>query len=427
VLSHIDLAQLQPDRTVAVDLAVAGLAGLAAGIEREWSARRTGAAPRFGGVRTFFLLGLLGGLAGWLIKDGPVAIAAVLLGGAAALIIAAYVMVAQRSDGVDGTTEVAALLVLALAAVSGLGFPLVTSAVVSVVVLALAEKTRIHSAIERLGERELMAAFQFAVLALVILPVLPAGPFGPYDSIRPRAIWTVVLLFSALNFAGYLIGRWLGASRGYAVTGLLGGLVSSTAVTWQFSRRSRENPKLGRGLALGVIGACTVLVVRVGIIATALQPRVGLALIPYLAPALVLGALVLVLLYRRRGPERGGGEAEPARNPLRLGNAIRLALAFQSVVVLLPFVQRLWGSRGVLASAAVIGLTDVDALTYSMTRLSNGVELGAMAIAIGVLSNTFLKLAFSLVLGRGEFRRIAGVGLVILAAASGLGLWLGSR
>jgi uncharacterized membrane protein (DUF4010 family) len=238
-----------------------------------------------------------------------------------------------------------------------------------------------------------------------------------------------VLLFSALNFAGYLIGRWLGASRGYAVTGLLGGLVSSTAVTWQFARRSKENPELGRGLALGVVGACTVLAVRVGLVATILRPRVGLALIPYLAPILVIGGVIVFLLYRRRPPERRGGKAEQPRNPLRLGNAIRLALAFQTVVVLLPFVQHLWGSSGVLASAALVGLTDVDALTYSMSRTGGSglLELAATAIAIGVLSNTALKLVFSLALGRGEFRRIAGAGLVALAAASGLGLWLGTR
>jgi hypothetical protein len=159
--------------------------------------------------------GLLGGLAGWLIDGDLMLLGALLLASGSVLTIAAYVMAARRGgNAVEGTTEVAALVVLALGAIATLGFPLVTSAVAVVMVLALVEKTRIHSAIERLGERELKAALQFAVLAVVILPLLPAGPFGPYDSIRPRAIWVVVLLFSGLNFAGYLISRWLGTSRG---------------------------------------------------------------------------------------------------------------------------------------------------------------------------------------------------------------------
>jgi len=375
-------------------------------------------------------LGVLGGLAGWLIQGDLLAAGVLLLGSGAAFIIAAYVMAVRRSETLDGTTEVAALVVLAISAISTLGFPLVTGAVVAVMTLALAEKTRIHSAVERLGEREILAALQFAVLALVILPVLPEGPYGPNDSIRPRAIWIVVLLFSALNFAGYLISRWLGASRGYAVTGLLGGLISSTAVTWNFSHRSRTDAALRRALALGVIGACTVLAVRVGIVATALRPPIGLELIPYMAPILVVGAVVFLIPYRRRGTGTSGGKeqsAEQARNPLRLGNAIRMALAFQAVVVLVPLVEKMWGSKGLLASAAVLGLTDVDALTYSMSRMQGGagmVALAATAIAVGVLSNTILKLILALALGRGEFRGIAAGGLVALALASGAGFWL---
>jgi uncharacterized membrane protein (DUF4010 family) len=418
------------DLSVAGRLAVAALAGLAVGIEREWSGHAQGRVARFAGVRTFFLLGVLGGLAGWLIEGEQLVPGVLMLGSGVVLTVAAYVMTALRSESTDGTTEVAALVVLALAAISTLGFPLVTGAVVAVMVLALAEKTRIHGAIERLGEPELRAAFQFAVLALVILPVLPEGPYGPYDSIRPRAIWIVVLLFSALNFAGYLISRWIGASRGYAVTGLLGGLVSSTAVTWNFSQRSRTDSGLRRALALGVIGACTILAIRVEIVAAVLRYQMALRLIPYMAPLLVVGTVVFLVLYRRRGTGTSRGREqspEQARNPLRLGNAIRMALAFQVVLILVPLVQKMWGARGLLASAALIGLTDVDALTYSMSRMQGGAEvvaLAAAAIAVGVLSNTILKLVLALALGRGEFRTVAGGGLVALALASGAGFWL---
>jgi uncharacterized membrane protein (DUF4010 family) len=420
----------QPDLNTAFHFAVAGLAGLAVGIEREWSGHATGAQQRFAGVRTFLLLGLIGGLAGWLANGGLVVIAAILLSGAMILTTAAYVMAAQRSGQIEGTTEVAALLVLGMGCVAGLGFPLVTSGVVSVVVLALAEKTRIHSAVERLGERELLAALQFAVLALVILPLLPAGPFGPYQSIRPRAIWAVVLLFSALNFAAYLLGRWLGAGRGYAVTGLVGGLVSSTAVTWQFSRRSHDEPGLGRGLAVGVLGACSVLPLRVGVLAGVLNSRVAVGLISLLLPVLVVGMVILLFAWRRRRSleQEAGKQDDPPRTPLRLGNAIRMALAFQVVLILVPMVQHLWGRAGVLASAAILGLTDVDSLTFSMTRLADGphaVELGSRAIAIGVLSNTVLKFALSVLIGRGDYRKFAGAGLIILGLASVVSLWLG--
>jgi len=193
---------------IASRLAVAALVGLAIGMEREWSGHASGPQARFAGARTFLLLGLLGGLAGWLASRGFVAGAALLLAGGAALAVAAYVIGVQRTQDVDGTTETAALVVLALGTVAGLGQLAIAGGAGALVVLALAEKTRIHGFVRRIGEQEMRAALYFAVLALVVLPALPAGPYGPLGGIRPRALWTVVLLFCALNFAGYLARRW---------------------------------------------------------------------------------------------------------------------------------------------------------------------------------------------------------------------------
>jgi uncharacterized membrane protein (DUF4010 family) len=422
---------LEPGFDVARDLGVAALAGLAVGIERQWSGHASGPNARFAGVRTFLLLGLLGGLAGWFTRGGLGALGVLLLAAGATLTVVAYV-VATRREGADpdGTTEVAALMVLGLGAAAGLGFPLLTSAAISVTVLVLVEKGRIHELIGRIGEKELKAALQFAVLALVILPVLPEGPYGPFDSIRPRTLWTVVLLFSALNFVGYGARRALGEGRGYGITGLLGGLLSSTAVTLSFSRQSREEPGMGGALASGVLGACTMLLPRVLLITAILNPPVALALLPYLVPPLIVGGgFVLYTLLRPASPgERAGTHQAPS--PLGLWSAIKMAIAFQAVLLAIPLVHELWSAPGVLASAAVLGLTDVDALTYTMARLAaapDSIALGAQAIAVGILSNTFLKLGLAATLGGKGFRRQAAIGLASLAAASGLGLAIGAR
>ncbi len=417
------------DAAMAGQLAVAGLAGLAVGIEREWSGHATGPAARFAGVRTFLLLGLLGGLAGWLFEGGLATPGAVVLASGAALTVAAYAMAARAGgDSIEGTTEVAALLVLALGLASGLGFPLLTSAIASVMVLALVEKTHIHGAIKRLGETEFAAALQFAVLALVVLPILPAGPYGPFDSIRPRALWTAVLLFSGLNFAGYIARRLVGMHRGYGLTGLLGGIVSSTLVTLTFARRSRAEPAAGKALGLGVVGACTALVVKVTILATVLNPAVGVRVIPYVVPIALVGAGVLVFAFRSDGPDASHELAKRERNPLALWAAVKMAVAFQVVLLAIPYLQQLWGSQAVRASAVVLGVTDMDALTYAMTRLGGDpadAALAAQGIAMGILASTGFKLLLALVLGIGTFRRVAIPGLLALGAASCLGLWIG--
>jgi uncharacterized membrane protein (DUF4010 family) len=415
---------VMPGLDVAGRLALAGLSGLAIGVEREWSGHASGPHARFAGVRTFLLLGLVGGMAGWLTANDSALLGVVLLGGAALLAVLAYVVASRQTGDRDGTTEAAALLVLATGSLCGLGYGSVGSGVAAVAVLALAEKSRIQRLIAKIGEHELRAALHFAVLAVVVLPLLPPGPFGPYDSIRPRELWTIVLIFSGLNFLGYLARRAVGAGRGYAVTGLLGGLVSSTAVTLSFSRESRSAPQYASGLALGVVAACSVLLARVLAVTLVLSPPVAERLVPYVVlPGVVGGGFVAYALTRRHPAPSGEGPLD--RNPLRLGSAVQMVLAFQLVLLAVPAAERLWGPAGVLGSAAVLGLTDMDALTYSMSRLGATVDLAplaARAIAIGILSNTLLKLALVLVLGSAALRRTAAVGLSGLAAAIAAGL-----
>lgn len=412
-MPELDLLDLE----VAGRLALAALTGLAIGLEREWSGHASGPRARFAGVRTFLLLGLIGGMAGLLATGGWRELAIALLGGAGLLAAGAYVVAAWQTGDRDGTTETAALLVLATGTLCGLGYRGTGSGVAAVAVLALAEKSRIQGLIARIGARELLAAFRFAVLALVVLPLLPAGPYGPYDAIRPRELWAIVLLFSGVSFLGYLARRAVGPEWGYGIAGLLGGLVSSTAVTLTFARASRSLPAYESGLGLGVIAACTTLIPRVLLVSLVMSPPVATSLLPYLLPAGVAGALAIVLLLSRRVPVPVAADAGVhEENPLRLGSAIQMVLAFQLTLLVVPAADRLWGSAGVLGSAAILGLTDMDALTYSMARLgtTGDAALAARAIAVGLLSNTVLKLGLVLVLGSQRFRRVAGAGLVAL-------------
>ena len=407
------------DETVA-RLLVAALSGLAVGLEREWSGHSTGPLTRFAGLRTFLLIGGLGGVSGWLVSINSTAAGTVLLAAGSALIVAAYVVTARPGGyTVEATTEVAALLVLALGVLAGLGFLELASGATAIMVLALSEKERLRQFVTRIGARELRAGLQFAVLALVIMPLLPPGRYGPWGGIEPRGLWIIVLLFSALNFAGYLARKAVGAERGYGVTGLMGGLVSSTAVTFQFSRLSRSDPSLGTGLAVGVVGASTILLPRVLIISAILNADVGRALVPFVIPPFVVGAAMLLFAVARRWePAQEAKQADELQNPLRLSSAIKMALAFQASLMLISYVSNTIGASGVLASAALLGLTDMDALTLSMSRLATTpdlVRLSARAIAIGLLGNAALKITLVIGLGASRYRWLAAMGLGTLA------------
>ena len=436
------------DLPLALDLLVSALVGLAVGIEREWSGHTTGPDGRFAGVRTFTLLGVIGGFGGWFFRDGQPALAAVIVGAGMLFPISAYAATLRRPGTTTyGTTEVAAILVVALGAAAALGHRTLASAAAVVCVLLLAEKSTLQNALQKIAAHELRAALQFAVLALVILPLLPAGAYGPFGAFQPRQLWIVVLLFSGLNFTGYIARRVIGETRGLGVTGLLGGLVSSTAVSLTFSRRSRTDPDLALPLALGVVAACTMLVPRLLVTSAVLRPAVATTAVPILMPPFLIGALLIAVgMWQARDrhvrtrsdapSDSTGATAAPhaphaltsEQNPLALASSLQMAAAFQVVLFAIAWVQQAVGSTGVLLSATLLGLTDMDALTVSMTRYGAdpaNVRVAAAAIGIGVLSNTMLKLALVVTMGGPHFRVRAATGLLALAAASGVGIWIG--
>lgn len=404
-------------------VAAAALGGLAVGIERQWSER-----GHFAGVRTFTLLGGAAGLAGWLWASGHGMPATVLLAGIVALVVVAY-HAASHAD-VDGTTEVAALVVAGAGFLSGLGALAAGSALVAVTALLLVEKSRLHGWVRSLNDAELQAGARFAVMAVVVLPLLPEGPYGPLGGIRPRLLWMLVLLFSGLSFAGYIARRLVGAERGYAVAGLLGGLVSSTQVTLVNARTSAEQPAFGSALAGGVLAACTVLFARTTLAAAVLAPELARELLPLIALPAAVGVVATAALLR---PATGAGPPAALGNPLNLRHALQMALLFQGVLMLVQVARDAFGAGGLLGTAALVGLTDVDAVTVSMVQsmaAGTPAATAAAALAVGIISNTLLKLVLAAAVGSGRFRVVTVTGLAAMSAASAASLavlWYVSR
>jgi uncharacterized membrane protein (DUF4010 family) len=403
-------------------LLVAALGGAALGLERQRSGHATGATARFGGIRTFTLIGGVAGIAGWLAESGLVALATILLAGPVALIVIAYA-ISSRAD-IDATTEAAGLVAIAAGLLAGLGHTTLASAIIAITLTLLVEKSRLHRMVARIDDEELRAATRFAVMAVVVLPLLPSGPFGPFGGVRPKELWLLVLFFTGLSFLGYFAQRAVGAAHGYPLAGALAGLVSSTNVTFTFARLSRRHDVSGATLATGAVAACTVLFPRVLVATAVLDYRVALALLPYLAAPFLCG-LVIVVIGMRAASQASAGATSPA-NPLQFWPALQMAVTFQIVLFGVALVRNLFGEGGLLATGAVLGLTDVDALTISMTRsVASGVPAmtAARAIGIGITANCAMKMGIAGVLGTREFGRRTGVALaammVLLAVALG--------
>ena len=384
-----------------IALFIAALGGAAVGLERQWSGHASGPQARLGGIRTFTLIGMLGGVAGGLLAHGWTSVAAVLLAAAGAIVVTGYA-VKSRED-IDATTEVAALVVLVAGLIAGTGQRAVASGIIAATTVLLVEKTRLHTLATSIDDVALRASARFAALALVILPLLPTGSYGPFGAVRPRELWILVLLFSGLSFAAWIGRRLLGPTQGVVAAGLLGGIISSTSVTLSFARASR-NGSSAVALALGTVGACTVMLIRVGAASLLLNPSLARAFVPFAWLALVVGAATLAVGLLRPATAPDESPAEEG-SPLELGAALKMTALFQVVLILIAAVVTWWSVRALMLTSAMVGLTDLDALTLSLARDRSGMSsvVAARGLAVEILIGwlPFLRwLSFVLACGK---------------------------
>jgi uncharacterized membrane protein (DUF4010 family) len=295
----------------------------------------------------------------------------------------------------------------------------------------LAWKAPLHGWVARVGRDDLFAGLTLLIATFIVLPILPDRAVDPWGALNPYEMWLLVILISGISLLGYAATRWLGSGRGVPITGLFGGLVSSTAVTLSFARRSREEERdvhLADSLAAGILIAWAVMVVRVGIeVAVVHRPLLRALALPLCALTAVAAAAA-GLAYWRAGKRAGSASEEvPLRNPFSLLAAIRFAAFFAAVLLVVKLVEHYAPGRGVYGVAALAGLTDVDAITLSM---ASGVRKGSVAAAtaahavvIAVIANTLVKAGMVLALGARALGRRIGLAAAALVAVAA-GVWL---
>jgi uncharacterized membrane protein (DUF4010 family) len=372
--------------------------------------RKKGA--RFGGSRTFTLFALAGAIASYttLVVGSAVVFAAALVT-VGALISLGYVY-GVRQGHRGSTTEIGAVVVFLAGGLAGLGELDGAAAVGVTTFIVLALKPQVHRFAARIQPDDILATAKFAVLAVLILPLLPDETYGssPFDAASPFNIGLMVVFISGLSFVGYVLIQLVGADRGIAVTGALGGLVSSTAVTISLSNRSRETHRLTNALGLGLFLAWTIMFIRVLVeIAVVNRSLLSSAWLPITAGALV--GLITAGVFLVSGDGRGGDtDASEFTNPFEIMPAIQFGLLYGVVLVVSKAATEAFGDLGVYASAILSGIADVDAITLSMAELSIGDgpisdSTASTAIALAAVSNTFVKGGIVVAVGSASLRR----------------------
>lgn len=407
-------------------LALALAVGLLIGIERGWSARDERPGRRVAGLRTFGLLGLLGGVIGTLGLEVHPLLAVVVLAAAAAALVAGYLRDMRIDNQVSATSTVAALLTLCLGILATNGYPRSALLVATVAMLLLSLRTQLHGWIQRLNETDVQATARFAIITAAILPLLPDRRFGPYDAWNPRELWLVVVLVTGFSFAGYIASRTFGARRGTLATAAIGGMYSSTAVTAVLSRRLKLGDAPAPLLSAGIAVASATMFVRVlaltAVLATSALPSLAFVA----APAGVV-ALAASIWRVRRGVGGGAddGAAFVPRNPFELLPALGFAALVAVIALATRWAEARFGDAGIVALLAITGSFDVDVAIVTLGGLPAGTIapwVGGLVLAVPILLNTLFKAA--VVIAMAGWRRGLPASAPLLASAATMMLCL---
>lgn len=388
--------------------------GLIIGVERE---REKGG--YFAGIRTFPLISMAGCISAMLQSFIPwLFIATFVL--IIAISIRAYHVSETGKSGI--TTEVAVLIAYLLGGIAwqdkvgNVSAPLVSSALAVITVMLLSLKQPLERLMQKINHEDIIAAVQFGVITLIILPIVPNQAYGPepLKVINPYKIWLMVVLISGVNLIGYMLSKVVSSSRGIELTGFIGGLVSSTAVTLGLSRQSKFQEKASSAFAVAIILASTIMLPRVLFITFGLNPDVARHLVLPISVIVAVSLLVCLIIWKTsQNEDKTEFSGLEHRNPLELWHAIQFGLLFGLILFVAKAAQEYGKNDGVYISSLIAGATEVDALVISLCDLAKAdvsatplaANVAAKGIILAIVSNSFVKGMIAVILGTKALRR----------------------
>jgi uncharacterized membrane protein (DUF4010 family) len=400
----------------------AGLAvviGLLIGVERGWQQRQERDGSRVAGIRTYALIGALGGLCGLLADvSAPSVLGYCFLGFALPFGFFEWRHM-RAARNFSATNLVAGLLTFILGAYAALGNMAVAAAASVIAAAILAERQYMHAFVRHLKWIELRAALLLLIMTAVLLPALPDRAIDPWGALNPHQMWLMTVLIGAVCYAGYIAVRLAGERRGLLYAGVMGGLATSTTVTWTFARLGRNSPAAMPKIMAAILGAWVVSLLRMTAIAVAIAPVLASSLLPPVAAAIVTLLFFAAFAYRAAGQTQA--HALVLKDPLELTLMLRFLALLAGIMLLAKWLSSLPGPSGLLTLGGVSGLLDVDPITLSMSRLArNGLtpSLAVETIFAAAVANGIAKAVLAFYFGGVRLGVFLGLAMV---AASGAG------
>ena len=402
-------------------LVTAGI-GFVLGLEREYS-QYSEKAEIFAGLRTFMLVALLGFLSAflgtafsnWIFIVGFLSVVC---------IVAISYWVTSNEGDIGSTTEFAIIFTFLLGGLVFTGNINLSLALTVITVVLLSLKVTLRAMIGQLTQNELFAFVRFVVIALLILPFLPDEYYGPYSVINPREVGWVIVLISGIGFVGYILMKFLGTDRGILLTSILGGLVSSTLVTYLFSKKSKETPELSKNYAVGIFAAATIMVIRMFFLVYIFNKAMLVGLIIPLFIVLLTAFGIALFFYNSNFGKPQTVNNIALGDPLNIKNAVFFGVFYTGILLLVSYANDTYGTKGIYISSAISALTDIDAIAISVAKLG-GVTMDFLiaqnAILLATLSNTVVKIGITVFTGSQQLKKyvLIGYGFIFIAGIVG--------
>jgi len=409
-----------------ITLAIALGLGMLVGLQRQKSDHE------MAGVRTFTLISIMGVISAFLARDyGNPFILPVLGICLTALLVTANIIKLKKLNQADvgQTTEVAALLMFAVGAYLVMGDRVIAVIVGSSVAILLYLKEHLHNFIEKLENKDLAAIMTFVGISLVILPLLPDKTYGPLDVLNPRNIWLMVTLIVGISVVGYFIYKFLGKKVGIISNGILGGLISSTATTVSYARKTKDVDSINKLAAFVITAASAIALVRVLVEIGVVVPEKLPQLVLPLLSVLVLMSLLCVGLFYIISKNGGDDKMPEPENPAQLKSALIFGLLYGGILLAVAFTKQEFGNEALYVVAIISGLTDVDAITLSLSQMMKtgglNTAMGWRLILLASLSNLLFKGIMVAILGTRQLAKWVGIsfGITIVFGLVIMLLW----
>jgi uncharacterized membrane protein (DUF4010 family) len=386
-------------------LVVLGI-GTLIGLERQFTAMKEKSSG-FAGIRTFVFVTVLGFLASLCYFILSPAVYLGILISVAILTGVSYWVTAQKGD-YGSTTEFSILISFVLGTMAFLGLVELSLMITVLVVLLLSSKFKIHSVVGRINAEELYALIRFGIVTLLVFPFLPDQNFGPYEVLNPKEIGWVIILTSGLGFFGYLLIKFLGGKKGILLSGIVGGLVSSTIVTWVFSKKSREHEALAGSCSVAILAASSIMIIRVLVWIFIFNQSLFFEVYIGFILVFLSGIGITFYLYMKQRDNEIEAPDIPQKKPLDLAGALIFGLIYTAILLVVSYSNENLGQSGIFVSSAIAGLSDIDAISISISKLA-GIKLdlsdASTAILIATISNTLVKMGIALYAGSKTLRK----------------------